>query len=93
MTFKQKAIKEYKDAYYLYHLYILRIKAVPEGEENDFLRTRYASCMMREAKAIDRLKECFSDKDKKYLLPKLEEQCKNVAKTHFFINSMAESED
>ena len=94
MSMKQNAIKQYKDAMYLLYIYQLKIKAVPEGEENDYLRTRYATYMMQEDKAIDRLTELFTEKDKKSLLPKLEEECKNVAMTHFVIYNMAEeSED
>ena len=94
MTLKQKLIKEYKDAVYLETISELRIKAVPDGEENDYLRNRYAIDVVGQLKVIDALRNLFTENDKKYLLPKLDEECKNVAKTHFFIYNLAnESEE
>ena len=90
MTLKQKLIKEYKDAMYLSCIWELKIKAVPEDREHEHLGKRYASYMMEEDKAISRLRECFSEKDKKYLLPRLGEECRNVAMTHFLIYNMAD---
>lgn len=89
MTLKQKLVKEYKDAIYLETISEMRIKAVPEGEQNDYLRNRYAIDVVKELKVIEVLRNIFSDTDKKYLLPKLESEAKNVAKTHFFIYNMA----
>jgi hypothetical protein len=76
MTLKQKLIKEYKDAVYLETISELRIKAVPDGEENDYLRNRYAIDVVGQLKVIDALRSLFTENDKKYLLPKLDEECK-----------------
>ncbi len=90
MTLKQKLIKEYKDARYLYTLWVLRLQHLSEDDKH-YKRNLddWAAHMLAESKAIDRLKGCFSDKDKKYLLPKLDAECENVAKTHFVIYNMA----
>jgi len=94
MTLKEKLIKEYKDAVYLETISELRIKSVPDSEEYSYLRNRYATDMIKQLKVIDVLESIFTEKDRKYLLPKLYEQSKNVAKTHFIIYDMAsESEE